>query len=349
MMKFFFDCLPVPLKKFHIKVLIILVCCVIFIFCRFNIFSTQASLKEKVYPTKDHYEQSFGPSKSPKQRWVEQVRHEIEKKGFKELLPLMERLKRKYSDEDEELYDIISAKYLIRPPREDNGAYWHLKNNGEETSMGQAQAVMEIFKNMTNGTFLECGALDGEMRSNTLTLEKNLGWRGVLIEADPENLMQLIQKRRRAWVVPACLSTQRSTMEVSFRAWGNIGSIVDNKTLPEDNLEKQNMTKVVEVVCLPFYAILKSLKIWQIDYLSLDVEGNELDILKTIPFDKINIKVISAEFFHSSEKGDSKETLRNFMESMGYGVHSEVTHPDNLANDFIFVKKGVGLLPEDQI
>ncbi len=32
----------------------------------------------------------------------------------------------------------------------------------------------------------------------------------------------------------------------------------------------------------------------QVDYLSLDVEGNELDILKTIPFDQINVKVTLA-------------------------------------------------------
>ena len=47
------------------------------------------------------------------------------------------------------------------------------------------------------------------------------------------------EKRRRSWIVPACLSTQPSTMTVPFRAWGSIGSIVDSKALPEDNLEKQ--------------------------------------------------------------------------------------------------------------
>jgi hypothetical protein len=40
------------------------------------------------------------------------------------------------------------------------------------------------------GFFVECGALDGETRSNTLTLERRHGWRGVLIEADPENLIK---------------------------------------------------------------------------------------------------------------------------------------------------------------
>jgi len=41
---------------------------------------------------------------------------------------------------------------------------------------------------------------------------------------------------------------------------------------------------------------------------------------------------------HTSEKGDSKDEIRHFMESMGFVVYSEVTHPMNLANDFIFVQ-----------
>ena len=43
-----------------------------------------------------------------------------------------------------------------------------------------------------DGFFVECGAFDGETRSNTLNLERDLGWTGVLIEADPVNLMQCL-------------------------------------------------------------------------------------------------------------------------------------------------------------
>ena len=85
-------------------------------------------------------------------------------------------------------------------------------------------------------------------------------------------------------------------MFVEFRAWDNIGSIVDHKALPKDNKSKQDPNKVVNINCLPFKAILNSLNRTEIDYFSLDVEGNELDILKTIPFEEFNIKVI--QFFN---------------------------------------------------
>ena len=46
-----------------------------------------------------------------------------------------------------------------------------------------------------------------------------------------------------------------------------------------------------KALCLPFYAILLAMGNPTVDYFSLDVEGAELPILKTIPWDKVDIKV----------------------------------------------------------
>jgi hypothetical protein len=58
----------------------------------------------------------------------------------------------------------------------------------------------------TGGFFIECGALDGETRSNTLYLERFLGWRGLLVEANPSNVEMLKKINRKAWLTPTCLS-----------------------------------------------------------------------------------------------------------------------------------------------
>ncbi len=72
-----------------------------------------------------------------------------------------------------------------------------------------------------------------------------------------------------------------------------------------------------------------------VDYLSLDVEGVELDVLQTVPWDKVNITVVTVEFTHGPL---GKEVLRHYMEGHGYRTVGEVTHPGNLANDFVFLK-----------
>jgi hypothetical protein len=55
----------------------------------------------------------------------------------------------------------------------------------------------------------------------------------------------------------------------------------------------------VNVTCLPLYSILMAFNNPIIDYFSLDVEGSELAILKTIPFDKVDIRVSIKSRSHS--------------------------------------------------
>jgi hypothetical protein len=61
----------------------------------------------------------------------------------------------------------------------------------------------------TGGFFIECGALDGETRSNTLFMERHLSWQGLLVEADPLNFYKVVNRKRKAWLAPTCLSVMR--------------------------------------------------------------------------------------------------------------------------------------------
>jgi len=65
------------------------------------------------------------------------------------------------------------------------------------------------------GFFVECGALDGERSSNTLYLERDLGWTGLLIEADPYFYTQLLGHNRNVWSINACLSPYSYVTSVS--------------------------------------------------------------------------------------------------------------------------------------
>ena len=65
-----------------------------------------------------------------------------------------------------------------------------------------------------------------------------------------------------------------------------------------------------------------------VDFFSLDVEGAEYSILRTIPFHKVDIRVIMVEMDHS--KGGE---IIELMESNGYRIHKKMLH------DTIFVKK----------
>ena len=68
----------------------------------------------------------------------------------------------------------------------------------------------------TDGFFVECGAYDGELLSNTLYMERFFHWSGLLIEADKISHSQLVDRNRKAYTSPVCLSTKPYPMEVSY-------------------------------------------------------------------------------------------------------------------------------------
>ena len=89
-----------------------------------------------------------------------------------------------------------------------------------------------------------------------------------------------------------------------------------------------------------------ALNVSHIDYFSLDVEGQELNVLKTIPFDKIDISVLSVEYLHADKQG-----ILDFMQTKGYDMvkQLDVVNPNVWCYDLVFVKKGLDLWSGDMV
>jgi len=198
-------------------------------------------------------------------------------------------------------------------------------------SMGQAQVIDHLLKGRKGGFFIECGGLDGELRSNTLFFERTRGWQGLVIEADPANFLQMTQKHRKAHTSQTCLATGPEPSIVAFAQNSNRGHIQNMAAYDEAPAKG-----VVEVQCFPLHHYLLALGQTTVDYFSLDVEGAEFKVLQNIPWDRVDIKTLSVEFSHDVE---GKEVILRYMTARGYIMYTEVTDPNNLANDFIFVKK----------
>ncbi|KAL4084838.1 hypothetical protein QTP88_027722 [Uroleucon formosanum] len=247
----------------------------------------------------------------------------------------------KVSMDNSNLVRKLREKFLIKPIEENKGrrSFYNLDDMSViDQSMGQAAEIAKIIDYTSGGFFIECGALDGETRSNTLFFERYYGWIGLLIEADPLNFVKMLKKGRRSYLSPTCLSVNPYPEIVSFLQRSNMGRIANDEVVEDEVISDDNGKKkspIVNVQCFPFYTYLLALNITVIDYFSLDVEGSELNVLKTIPFDKIDIRTLSVEFFHVKE-GDNG--VRSYLEDKGYVVTGKVTRQDRLANDYIFAK-----------
>ncbi|XP_069956572.1 protein Star-like [Cherax quadricarinatus] len=174
------------------------------------------------------------------------------------------------------------------------------------SQFGQSSyADTDILNGMKDGFFVEVGAVDGEFLSNTLYFERNRGWTGLLIEAFPETYKQLLSKHRKAYSINAALALNNVSSEVIFTPSGHKGVLG----------QIGNSTSAIKVKAFPLYSILLSLNVTVVDFFSLDIEGVEMKVLRTIPWDKIKFRLMCVEINHVPEGANA---VTEYMKLQGY-------------------------------
>ena len=192
----------------------------------------------------------------------------------------------------------------------------------------QDEFVDKYFKELTSGVFLEVGAADGVTFSNTLFFERERHWTGVLIEANRKLYRSLVTLRRKAYIINVCLSLDNRTNVVFFLPAELLGGI--EKPLTAEKMMGRVKhdypdIKPEEVLCIPLYFILKAIRMTHINFFSLDVEGAELDILKTIPFPLVTIDLFMIEYFVPSGEAETQARLKEFRDFFNQiGIYKEI-------------------------
>ena len=160
--------------------------------------------------------------------------------------------------------------------------YWAAKESG--------------FKN--DGFFIDIGAHNGMFLSNTSVLERNLGWKGICIEADPERFRGLEKTRLSTNV---CVATRDYEGYCSFNPDAVDGFVEADSNTGEtkcdtlDNiLEKHNAPETI-------------------DYISLDIEGLEYEVLSSFNFLKWDVKLWTIEHNMYLDGPEKKEKIYNLM------------------------------------
>ena len=160
------------------------------------------------------------------------------------------------------------------------------------------------------GFFVEFGATNGLDLSNTYLLEKNFGWKGILSEPNPYWKKELIKNRKT---------------HLNFNCvWKNTGELMDFalSDIPEHstlslkkNKSNPKTNKLIKVETISLNDLLKKFNAPKyIDYLSIDTEGSEFEILSSLDFSKYNISVITCEHNYSSKR----KKIFNLLSKHGY-------------------------------
>lgn len=188
----------------------------------------------------------------------------------------------------------------------------HILENLADSYSQVAQDLIAGFLNQgENGYFVEFGAADGVTGSNTYLLEKQ-GWNGIL--ADPNRSYSTHLKSARSSHVDLVCISDKSGEELEFIENGllsKVGKIENrNKTL---GLIRRNRTYKVPTLTLE--ALLDK---WQaphnIEFISIDTEGTEVQILEKFDFNKYNVQSFVVE--HNYSGNETK--LDKIFSSNGY-------------------------------
>lgn len=200
-------------------------------------------------------------------------------------------------------------------------------NEISSSQLGQDLWVIDTMKYKKNGYFVDLGALDGLTHSNTLMLENKYSWSGICVEANPYVFPKLSSNRNCMCVNSLLDSTDNNYKE--FHCADELSFVENpNRAIQLEQLKLLLKQRNMEYhsVFLKTRSISKILEIYNapyvIDYLSIDIEGMEYDILKTFPFDEYHINLITVEHNAPHIGSEYRNKIKELLES----------------NDFEFVK-----------
>jgi FkbM family methyltransferase len=167
---------------------------------------------------------------------------------------------------------------------------------------------IEKYLNFDSGYFVELGANDGKLASNTFYYEKSRNWRGILIEPAP-NLFLLCRERRSAEnhiVCAACVSFDykdefvkiiySNSMSVSLNVETDIGDPAAHAELGRQFLRPNETVFAFGAIARTLNSILQEgAAPARIDFLSLDVEGSEIEVLKGVDHEAFRFRYMLIE------------------------------------------------------
>jgi len=191
-------------------------------------------------------------------------------------------------------------------------------NHSEEYYSQLKQDILAIVinKHKTHGFFVEFGACDGIENSNTLLLEKKYQWNGILAEPCV-SYNTLLEKNRSAQIDKrAVFGTSNQLInfkEVVVPSLSGIESFFGRDK--HSKVRKKGRSYQVQTVSL-FDLLEQNNSPNVIDYLSIDTEGSEFDILKNFNFNsKYHIKLITVEHNYIQH---NRERLKKLLEEHSY-------------------------------
>lgn len=228
---------------------------------------------------------------------------------------------------DSELVNLACSLLLSQKPQ-----FWFarelpLHTTGYYAQYDQDKEIERFFRsfNPKNKTCIEIGAFDGVHYSNTRRLIKHKQWRGVFVEPVSDNFKRIedeYSENDNVTLFQNAVSDRRGIIDLhvssyeDLEQWGSdIASVDDDDKARWQRYKPEWHTEKVEAITLD--AVIEKSGFKEVDFISIDVEGHDLQALKTLSLDRYRPELIVIEY------GEQKEAIAEYANSYKYEVYMD--------------------------
>ncbi len=196
------------------------------------------------------------------------------------------------------------------------------------SQFGEDKKIIKMFKDDYKGKYVDLGCFHPTRSNNTFKLYQK-GWRGVNIDLNPLTIDLFNFSRSKDINICAAVSNKetkkklyflgdldsKNTLNLNHKKWMNKHFKINNKDF-----------KIKSVKTRKLGSILSRHKFFNIDFFNIDIEGHELEVLKSLDFKKYKIKVICVEILdYDSFAINRKRQIISFLKKNKYDLVGKST------------------------
>jgi FkbM family methyltransferase len=159
-----------------------------------------------------------------------------------------------------------------------------------------------VFRGLRGGFFVDVGAHDGEAFSNTVAFERLRDWRGLCVEPNPP-VFEKLRRARRAECLQCCIALtegEAAFLQLEGRSEMLSGMVDAYSAEHRERIAREARTdgssrNIIKVPTLPLQSILAERAIIEVHLLSVDTEGGELEVLRSLDFNRVLVHAVTIE------------------------------------------------------
>ena len=198
-----------------------------------------------------------------------------------------------------------------------------------------------VFREFEGGQFVDIGAHDGLTYSNTWFFERRRRWHGVCVEPNP-SVFKRLMANRMCTTLNCCVSDTAGMVRFQkITGYSEmLSGIVDKyevqhaQRIRDEMQEHGGSSEIISIAARTFAEIATEHGLSEINYLSIDTEGGELEILRSIDFRKFFVHALSVEY-----QIPQRETMMALMREQNFEMIK------SMGSDLLFLNRKSALYP----